>query len=181
MPILGEAGMEKKKFSKEEFKRRIRERYMMPEDIRKLIAENKDAIQTYNANFLPKLPMMGATAMLIALLVSFVHSAMAQSRPIYLVMYVACLIFFAITRGGRIKKHALLCLYGSAVVLFMTTLYLSVIKGATYPAAAYLIMLSVFPVLFIDRKVQMNCRVLVQNHLSFTIFFRSVMLFIKKT
>ncbi len=143
--------MEKKKFNKEEFKRRIRERYMMPEDIRKLIAENKDAIQTYNANFLPKLPMMGATAMLIALLVSFVHSAMAQSRPIYLVMYVACLIFFAITRGGRIKKHALLCLYGSAVVLFMTTLYLSVIKGATYPAAAYLIMLSVFPVLFIDR------------------------------
>ncbi len=143
--------MNTKKFDRGEFWRKIRERYMMPEDIRKLLAENKEAIVDYNANFLPKIPMMGATAMLIALIVSFVHEAMAASRVIYVAMYFLCLIFFAITRGGRIKKHALLCLYGASIILFGATLYLSVVKGTDYPGAAVLIVLSVYPILIIDK------------------------------
>lgn len=143
--------MSAKKFDREEFWRKIREHYMMPEDIKKLIIENKEAITDYNANFLPKIPMMGASAMLIALIVSFMHEAMAASRIVYVIMYVLCLIFFAITRGGRIRKHALLCLYGSSVILFAVTLYLSVVKGADYPGASILIILSVYPILFIDR------------------------------
>lgn len=143
--------MKKKSVEKEEFWKRVKDRYMMPEDIRQLLINNKEEIQTYNANFLPKIPMMGASAMLIALLVSFVHDAMATSRMIYLIMYFACLIFFAITRGGKIKKAALACLYFSSIALFAATLYLSVIRGVAYPGASILIMLSVFPILFIDR------------------------------
>ncbi len=143
--------MKKKSVEKEEFWKRVKDRYMMPEDIRQLLINNKEEIQTYNANFLPKIPMMGASAMLIALLVSFVHDAMAASRMIYLIMYFACLIFFAITKGGKIKKAALACLYLSSLALFAATLYLSVVRGTAYPGASILIMLSVFPILFIDR------------------------------
>ena len=143
--------MANRKFDKDEIKRRIRERYMMPEDIKQLLADNKEAIISYNASFLPKIPMMGATAMLVALIVSFIQEDMAASRMLYLIMYAICLLFFVITRGGRIRKYALLCLYMSSVVLFVVTLYLSVVQGTTYPAASMLIMFSVFPILYIDR------------------------------
>lgn len=135
----------------EELEKAFRERYVTLKDIRKLIQDNEAGIREYNSNFLPKLPMMGASALFIALIVSFFHTAMASCRLLYFVTYIICCLFFVVTRRGRVKKFVLPCLYMVSVILFILVIYLSIVKGRDFPGAAVLIMLSVFPVLFIDK------------------------------
>ena len=134
-----------------ELEKAFRANYVTFKDIKEWFLNNEEGIREYNSLFLPKIPMMGAATTFMALIVSFFHEAIAESRLLYVMAYAMCLMFFVATRRGRVKKYVLAYLYASSIVMYVLVLFLSVIKGPDYPAAAMLVMLSVFPILFIDK------------------------------
>lgn len=119
--------------------------------LNQLYEENKKEITKYNAKFLPKVAMVAIAVTGIAFAGSFFYDILKEARLPYAIVCIAGVISYLGSSQKKLEKYALFGLYSQFVFLFILVLYLSVGVGPDRPAAPILILLSVFPMLFIDK------------------------------
>jgi len=119
--------------------------------LNKMFEENKKEIAKYNAKYLLKVAMVGAAVTGIAFVGGFFYEILEAARLQYGLACIACILLFFFSKPKKLEKYAVIGLYVEFVSLFMLVLYLSIVAGVDRPAAAMLILLSVFPMLFIDK------------------------------
>ena len=117
----------------------------------KMFEENKRGIEKYNAKFFPMVAIVGAFVTGIALVGGFYYEILERARYQYALGFVACMCSYFISKINSVEKYAVIGLYIQFLYLYMLVLYLSVVSGSDRPASPMLILLSVFPMLFIDK------------------------------
>ena len=141
--------------------------------LRQLFEDNKKEITKYNAQFFAKVALVGAAVTGIAFVGSFFYGILEAARNAYGWAFLGCMIFFLFSKPKKLEKYSVIALYVQFILLFVLVLYLSVVTGAERPAAPMLILLSVFPMLFIDkprRLLTVNVILyLIHTYLSFQI------------
>ena len=141
--------------------------------LRQLFEENKKEITRYNAAFFSKVALVAAAVTGIAFAGSFFYEILEEARNAYGWAFLGCVIFFLFSKPKRMEKYSVVALYIQFVLLFSLVLFLSVVVGRERPAAPMLILLSVFPMLFIDkprRLLTINVILyLIHSYLSFRI------------
>lgn len=116
-----------------------------------LFEDNKEAIIKYNVNFYPKLAVVGIVITIIAIVGSFVHSDLKEARLMYCITGGICLALYLFSKVEALCKYALIWIYTEFAVLYFLVFYLSVIVAPDRAAASILVLLTIFPVTFIDR------------------------------
>lgn len=119
--------------------------------LNKLFIDNKKEIAEYNAEFFPKVAVIGAITTLIAFVSSFFHSDLALSRNMYAVSSFICCCLYLFAKIKKPVRFAVVGLYIEFITLFLLVLYISVFTLSDRQAASMLIVLSIFPMLFIDK------------------------------
>lgn len=141
--------------------------------LQQLYDENKKEITKYNAGFIPKVAMVGAAVTGIAFIGSFYYAILEQARGAYGLACLGCMLSLLLSKFKKLEKYAVFGLYLQFILLFLLVLYLSIGAGKSRPAAPMLILLSVFPMLFIDmprRILTTNIMLyLIHTYLSFQI------------
>ena len=116
-----------------------------------LFEENKEAIKKYNVNFYPKLVIVGIVISIIAIIGSFMHSDLEKARLMYCIIGGICFTLYLFSKVDKLRKYALVWIYIEFVALYVLVFYLSVIVAPNRAAASILVLLTIFPITFIDR------------------------------
>lgn len=119
--------------------------------VQHLLEENKEAVKKYNVNFYPKLAVVGVVISIIALVGSFMHIGLEEARGMYCITAGICLVLYFFSKVEALCKYALFWIYIEFAALCVLVLYLSVIVSPDRAAASILILLTIFPITFIDR------------------------------
>ena len=119
--------------------------------IQHLFEENQDAIKKYNVNFYPKLAAVGIVISIIAIVGSFLHSDLREARLMYCITGGICLALYFFSKVEALCKYALIWIYIEFATLYFLVFYLSVIVAPDRAAASILVLLTIFPITFIDR------------------------------
>lgn len=121
-----------------------------------LASLNCRAISEYNEKMLSALTLMGGLLMLLPLLaVPFSHTK-TDVVPAYLLAATLFFALFFLFRLSFMKKYALVGLYICFSVLFLLSIYLSVIHTPNMRATILLGAFCLMPLGFIDRPSRMN-------------------------
>lgn len=119
--------------------------------LNQLFEDNKKEIAKSNAEFLPQVSLVGAFVTGIAFVGGFFYTILEEAQNQYALGFFMCLISYALSKVRRLDKYVVVGLYLQFFFLFLLVLYLSVIVGIDRPASPMLILLAVFPMLFIDK------------------------------
>ena len=123
--------------------------------IEQLFDENIDAIRKYNVNFCPKLALIGIIISVFAVLGSFLNPHLQSARFMYSFCGIVCVAIYVIMNIESMAKYALIWIYSEFFMLYLLVLYLSVVVAPDRAAASMLIVLTIFPITFIDRPIRL--------------------------
>lgn len=113
--------------------------------------ENAEIIRLYNNVIYPKIACIGALTTTIALIGSFFNDYMARSRAPYVVICAFCLILYFTRKTKFWRMHPVLCDYLVFAQIFFMLMYMGVVLFRNGTGASILILLSIFPVAFVDK------------------------------
>lgn len=119
--------------------------------IQHLIEENQEAIKKYNVNFCPKLATIGIIISMIAMCGSFIYLDLKEARLMYGLIGVICVVLLCLSKVEKLRKYAVMWIYVEFFSLYLLVLYLSVIVSPDKSAASILVVLTIFPITFIDK------------------------------
>lgn len=120
-----------------------------------LFEENQKAIKTYNLNIYPKLAVVGIAISVIALIGSFLHEDLKDARVMYCIIGTICTGLYCFSHVERFRKHALKWIYVEFASLYVLVLYLSIIVAPDRAGTSILILLTIFPITFIDKPLKL--------------------------
>jgi len=122
-----------------------------PKTFEQLMADNRGAVEQHNAKALSALLFLGWLLVLLPVIaVPFSHTK-ADALPAYLPALLIFLILFVLDKLGYTKRFTLLGLYIAFDVLFILSIYLSVVHSPNMRATILLGGFVVMPLSFIDR------------------------------
>lgn len=116
-----------------------------------LFEDNKKEIKKMNAKFMSQVALVSTAVTIIAFVGGFFYEILERAQTSYAIAGMACMLCYFLSKQKRMEKYALTGLYVQFIFLFLLVLYLSVVAGIDRPASPMLILLSVFPMLFIDK------------------------------
>lgn len=119
--------------------------------MRHLFKENQDSIKKYNSNFCPKLAVIGIIISIIAMLGGFLHPDLREARVMYEITGGICVVLYFFSKIEKMFEKAIFFIYVEFAALYLLVFYLSVVVAADRAAASILILLTVFPITFIDK------------------------------
>ena len=119
--------------------------------IQHLFEENQEAIIKYNVNFYPKLMIVGIVISIIGMIGSFMHSDLNEARFMYCITGGICLALYLFSRVKALCKYALTWIYIEYTTIYFLVFYLSVVVAPDRAAASILVLLTIFPITFIDK------------------------------
>ncbi len=123
---------------------------------KQLMSDNHKAINEYNEKMISMLALMGWVLMLLPLLAVPFSNTKADAAPAYLLAFAIYFAIFFLFRLPVMRKYSLWGLYISFSVLFLLTIYLSVIHSPNMRATILLGVFCIMPFSFIDRPNRMN-------------------------
>lgn len=119
--------------------------------IKHLFDENQEAINKYNAKFFPKLANIGVIISIIAMVGSFLYLDLKEARLMYGIIGIICAVLYSFSKVEKLCQYAVFWIYVEFVALYMLVLYLSVVVSPDRAAASILVVLTIFPITFIDK------------------------------
>lgn len=142
-------------------------------DTNRLIKDNKESIQSYNEQTLPKTLLIAALVTIMPVFFSMFRDSMTKTVPAYLIAFSVMILLYLLFQLKELKKIPLLFVYALGISLFILVCYLSLVRFKDRPAATALTFFTVMPLLFIDksRRIDLFCIVMFIIHafLSFDI------------
>lgn len=115
-----------------------------------LSSENHKDVKEYNAKTLSTLLPIGWGLTLLPLAAVPFSNTKAKAVPAYIMTFIAYFLLFLLFKIPAIKKHTLVGLYASFSVMFLFTIYLSVIHSPNMRATLLLGGFGIMPLSFID-------------------------------
>ena len=119
--------------------------------IQHLFEENQEAIKKYNFNFYPKLAGIGVIISVIAMLGSILYPDLKEARLMYGIIGAICVILYCFSKVEKFCKYAVTWIYIEFIALYWLVFYLSIIVSPDRSAASILVLLTIFPITFIDK------------------------------
>lgn len=116
-----------------------------------LMEENREAIRKYNINFCPKLVLVGVVISIVAITGSFLHPDLEEARLMYCITGGVCVVLYLFSKMEKLKKYALVWIYTEFMALYLLVYYLSVIVAPDRAATSILVVMTIFPITFIDK------------------------------
>lgn len=131
--------------------RRSESIHQSPKTFEQLMVDNRGAVEQHNAKALSALLFLGWLLVLLPVLaIPFSHTK-ADALPAYLPALLTFLTLFVLDRLGFMKRFTLPGLYAAFSVLFLMSIYLSVVHSPHMRATILLGGFVVMPLSFIDR------------------------------
>lgn len=118
---------------------------------KQLVSDNRKAINDYNEKALSTLLLMGWVLVLLPLVSVPFSNTKAGAVHAYLLTFLSFFVLFFLFKLPGIKKNTLAGLYTSFTVLFLLSIYLSVIHSPNMRATILLGGFALMPLSFIDR------------------------------
>lgn len=118
---------------------------------KKLIADNREAVDEYNAEALSTLLIIGWIVLLIPLATVPLRNTKLDVIPAYLMTGFSFFLMYLLFRLPNAKKYVVLGLYASNSVYLALATFLSVIHSPNMRATFMLVALALTPLGFIDR------------------------------
>lgn len=118
---------------------------------KQLILDNRKAVDEYNERVLSTLLRMGCILILLPLFSAPFSNTKLDAIISYLLTFVSFFILFCLFKLPRMKKYVLLGTYACFSILFLLTIYLSVIYSPNMRGTFILVALAITPLSFIDR------------------------------
>lgn len=120
--------------------------------IPQMLEENMDAVRKYNAKFAPNLAMIGIIISVVAVLGSVINPQLQSALGMYIFALVICCAIYRLTKSETMSRYALIWIYIEFLAVYLLVLYLSIIVSPDRAAACMLIVLTIFPTMFIDKQ-----------------------------
>ena len=117
--------------------------------------ENADAISEYNASQLPYATLIACAILVIPLMMSLFIQRMHPLRPGYIAAFLGCALLFLVFRQKSRHRYALAGFYLLFSLIYLLSLYLSIIHHPDRPAASALTFFFIMPILFIDKPLRL--------------------------
>ena len=117
-----------------------------------MLEENKEAIRKHNAKLAPRLAMIGIIISVVALMGATINPQLRPALGMYSFALVCCSILYRLTKNEKTSQYALVWIYIEFLALYLLVLYLSVVVSPDRAAASMLIVLTIFPTMFIDKQ-----------------------------
>lgn len=121
-----------------------------------LASANRKAISEYNETILSQLTRIGGFLMLLPAVTTLFSNTKTDAVPAYLLAAGLIFALFFLFKLSFMKKYALVGLYFSFSVLFLVSIYLSVIHVPNMRATILLGAFCITPLGFVDRPARMN-------------------------
>lgn len=113
--------------------------------------DNAEMLRLYNNVIYPKIACIGAIVTTIALIGSYFNEYMQRARLPYGIICIFCLAIFFTRKFNFWKKHPVLCDYLVFGLIYAMLLYMSIVLFQNGTGASILVLLTIFPVTFVDR------------------------------
>ena len=118
---------------------------------KKLIFDNRKAVDEYNERVLSTLLLIGWILILLPLAAVPFSNTKSELVPAYLLTFLSFFALFLLFKFQKAKKYAIVGLYTSFSILLLLSIYLSVIHSPHMRATFMLVGLALTPLSFIDR------------------------------
>lgn len=125
-------------------------------DTNDLFQNNKEAIDTFNRQSIPKVFFITIMTLFIPVFASIFRHSMRPNVPLYLMAIGGIIILILLSNLKPFKPYPMLFVYIFGLIIYALFLYLGVVTFQDRPAATLLIYFVVLPLLFIDRSYRVN-------------------------
>lgn len=125
------------------------------QSVNRRMRDNAHAISEYNATQLPSSILIACAILVVPLLMSLFIPRMRQTSPGYVAAFAGCALLYFVFRKKERREYALAGFYLLYAVIYLLSLYLSLIRYPDRPAASMLTFIFVMPILFIDKPLRL--------------------------
>lgn len=118
---------------------------------KKLISDNRKAVDEYNERVLSALLLIGWILILLPLAAVPFSNTKSEPVPAYLLTFLAFFALYILFKFPKAKNYAIVGLYTSFSILLLLSIHLSIIHSPHMRATFMLVGLVLTPLSFIDR------------------------------